>query len=148
MSTFFAFLHHAAAFVLFAVLVVEFVTLRDELTFKSARRLVAADQVYGLSSGLLLVIGILRVVYFEKGAAFYFGNPAFIAKLSLFVLVGLLSIYPTIRFLSWRPALKQGQAPQVDAGTLRKLRMIVHLELAGIVLILLCAAAMARGVGY
>jgi uncharacterized membrane protein len=36
----------------------------------------------------------------------------------------------------------------VAPATLRTLRMVVHAELAGIVVILLCAALMARGVGY
>jgi len=34
-----------------------------------------------------------------KGSAFYFGNPFFNAKMALFVLVGLISIYPTVRFI-------------------------------------------------
>lgn len=148
MSAFFAFLHHAAAFVLFAALVVEFVTIRDELTVKSARRLQVADMIFGISSGVLLVVGLLRVVYFEKGAAYYWGNWAFLAKFLLFVLVGLLSVYPTVRFLSWSKAVKQGQVPQVDAGNLRTLRRVIHVELAGVVLILLFAAMMARGIGY
>ena len=148
MSAFLAFLHHVAAFVIFAALVVEFVTLKDPLTLQSARRLLRADQIYGAAAGILLVVGLLRVFYFEKGASFYFGNPSFIAKLGLFISVGLLSIYPTIRFLSWRSALKQGQVPAVDPRVLRLLRAIVHGELAGLVLILLFAALMARGIGY
>ena len=56
---------------------------------------------------MLLVVGLLRVYYFEKGAAFYFGNAFFIAKLALFIVVGLLSIYPTLEFSAWRKALKQ-----------------------------------------
>lgn len=148
MSASFAFLHHVAAFVLFAAIVVEFVTLKDPLTLQSARRLLRADAVYGMSAGLLLAIGLIRVIYLEKGAAFYFGNWTFDVKLGLFILVGLLSVVPTIRFMSWRAALRQGQAPAVDAATLRRLRTIVHLELAGVVLILLFAALMARGIGY
>ena len=148
MSAFFAFLHHLAAFVLFAAIVVEFVTLKDALTLQSARRLLRADMIYGMSAGLLLAIGLVRVVYLEKGAAFYFGNWVFIAKLSLFILVGLLSVHPTIRFMSWRAAVKRGEAPQVDAGALRTMRTIVHIELAAVVLILLFAAMMARGIGY
>lgn len=148
MSTAFAFLHHAAAFVLFACLVVELVTLREELTVNGARRLLRADMVYGMSAGVLLVVGLARVVYFEKGAAYYFGNWAFLAKLGLFILVGLLSVYPTIRFMSWRKAVRQSQVPQVDAAALRTLRRIVHLEVAAAMLILLFAAMMARGAGY
>jgi putative membrane protein len=35
--------------------------------------------------------------------------------------------------------------PAVTAGKLKRVRMIVHIELAAIVLILLCAAIMAKG---
>lgn len=147
MAAFLAFLHHVAAFTLVAALAVEFVLLRDALTLRSARRLLAADAIVGASAGILLVAGLLRVFYFEKGAAYYFHNTAFIAKISLFVAVALLSIHPTVRFLSWRSALKRGQAPAVDAPKLRLIRSLIHWELAGVVLILLCAALMAKGIG-
>lgn len=148
MSAFFAFLHHVAAFALVAAVVVELVLIRDEMTAKSARRLQLADMVFGISAGSVLAVGLLRVFYFEKGAAYYFHSAPFIAKLALFALIGLLSIYPTVKFLSWRQAVKQGQAPSVDAGTLRAIRAVIHLELAGVVLLILCAALMARGIGY
>jgi putative membrane protein len=144
MSAFFAFLHHVAAFALVAAVAVEFVLIRDDLNAKTVRRLQLADMVLGISAGVVLVVGLLRVFYFEKGASFYFHSASFIAKLALFVLVALLSIYPTVKFLSW----KKGEAPSVGAGTLRALRMLIHLELAGIVLILLFAALMARGIGF
>lgn len=102
MTSLFAFLHHAAAFTLVAALVVEFVLIRGELDATTARRLARADMVFGISAGVLLVAGLLRVFYFEKGAAYYFHSATFIAKLALFVLIALLSIYPTIRFISWR----------------------------------------------
>ena len=95
----------------------------------------------------LIVVGFLRVFYFEKGATYYFHTWTFIAKLSLFIIIGVVSIIPTIAFLSWRKAVKQGQVPNVDAQRMRSLRSIIHLELAGVVLILLMAALMAKGVG-
>jgi putative membrane protein len=144
MSAFLAFLHHLAAFTLVAAIAVEFVLIRQELTAATALRLKLADLLLGLSAGALLAIGLLRVFYFEKGAAYYFNNAAFLAKLALFVLVGLLSIYPTMKFIKW----KLGEAPVVDAGTLRVLRRLIHLELAGVVFILLFATLMARGTGY
>ena len=108
MVSLFAFLHHLAAFTLVGALTVEFVLIKDELTIHSARKLVYTDLVFGASAGIMLVVGLLRVFYFEKGASYYFHSLPFIAKLSLFALVGLLSIYPTLTFLSWREALKQG----------------------------------------
>jgi putative membrane protein len=145
MTTLFAFLHHVAAFTLVGALAIEFVLLRGELTLATARKLPIVDMILGIAAGVLFVVGLARVFWFEKGAAYYFASHAFRTKLSLFVILGLLSIIPTIEFLSWRKAVKQGQMPDVAARKLRTVRMIIHAELAAVVVILLCAAIMARG---
>lgn len=147
MSVFFAFLHHLAAFGLVAALALELISLSDELTIERARRLLRIDMMYGVCAVALLVVGLVRVFLLEKGAAFYFQNGAFHAKLTLFVLVGLLSIYPTREFLGWRKALQRNQRPFVEPARLRRIRNVLRIELAGIALIILCAALMARGVG-
>jgi len=145
MSTLFAFLHHLAAFTLVSAIAVEFVLIRQELTASTARKLLAADVVYGIAAGALLVIGLLRVFYFEKGPAYYFSSHAFMAKLSVFIVVGLLSAIPTIEFMSWRKALKAGQVPTPSERKITMIRKLLHGELIGVVIILLCAAVMARG---
>jgi putative membrane protein len=147
MAPLFAFLHHLAAFSLFAALVVEFVLLRDALTLNSARKILLADMILGIAAASIFIVGLGRVFHFEKGAYYYFHNWPFIAKLSLFVLLAVASIVPTREFLSWRSAVKKGQLPVVEAPRLRSIRTIIHLELVGIVVILLCAALMAKGVG-
>ena len=147
MPALFAFVHHAAAFALVSALVIELVLLRTELTLSTARILQKADMALGISAGVLLAVGLMRVVYLEKGAAYYFHNAAFLGKLSLFVALALLSIYPTVVFLSWKKSLDEGRLPPAPAARLRTLRRIVHLELVGVALILLCAALMARGIG-
>ena len=148
MTPFFAFLHHLAAFALVAALAVEFVLIRGELNLGTARKLQRIDMVFGLSSGVVLVVGLLRVFYFEKGASYYFHSAPFIAKLSLFAIVGLLSIYPTLEFASWSKSLKQGQMPALTERKIASIRSVIHWELAAVVAIILCAALMARGVGY
>ena len=148
MPAVFAFLHHLAAFVLISALAIEFVLIRAQLTVRNARTLLIVDSVFGASAGLILIVGFLRVFYFEKGASYYFHSIPFIAKLSLFVLIGLLSIYPTLQFLSWRASLKQSVAPVPKPATLRTIRIVLHAEFAGLVVLILCAAMMARGIGY
>ncbi|MFC6633135.1 DUF2214 family protein [Microbulbifer taiwanensis] len=147
MPTLLAFLHHLTAFALVAAIAIELVLLGQKFTLESARKLQAVDRVLGISAGLLLVVGLLRVFYFEKGAAYYFHNGAFHAKLTLFFLAALLSIYPTVRFIRWNKSLKQGQLPDVSDGQWKLMRRVVHIELAAIVGILLCAAMMAKGIG-
>ena len=148
MSALFAFLHHAAAFALVGALAVEFVLIRDDLTVRRARSLQLADVTIAASATIVLVVGFLRVFYFEKGSSYYFHSAPFLAKVGLFVLVALLSIYPTVEFLSWSKSLKQGQVPAVSPGKLRTIRRIIHWELVGVGVLILCAALMARGVGF
>jgi putative membrane protein len=145
MSTLFAFLHHLAAFTLVAALAVEFTLIRQELTLWSARRLQVTDMVLGIAAGFLLIVGLCRVFFFEKGSDYYFHSHAFLAKFSIFILVGLLSIIPTVEFLSWNKPLRDGRVPDVSARKLRLVTSVIHGELLAIALILLCAAIMARG---
>ena len=144
MTTLFAFLHHLCAFTLVGALAVEFILIGQELSLATAKRLVKTDAVLGMAAGALLAVGLCRVFFFEKGETYYFHNHAFLTKLSVFIAVAALSIIPTIEFLSWRDALKAGQVPAVSAAKLGLLKKIIHGEMAAIVIILLCAAIMAR----
>ena len=94
-----------------ALLTVELVLLRFDLTPPVARTILRMDAAYGIAALVLLVVGLSRVFFTEKGAAYYFHSGTFIAKLTLFVIVGLVSIYPTMQFLRWRPALREQRAP-------------------------------------
>lgn len=147
MSALLAFLHHLAAFALVAALAVEFVLMREPLTATLARRLALADAVFGASAGLVLGVGITRAVWFEKGMDYYLHSAPFIAKLALFLAVGLSSIRPTLTFLAWNRSAREGGVPVAYAATVRRIRTTLHLELAGVAAIVLCAALMARGVG-
>ena len=143
-----AFVHHLAAFAIAATLVVELVTLRGELTVASARRLLNVDRFYGIAAVAIIVVGIARVIWFEKGATYYLHSAPFIAKMILFAAIGLLSIRPTMTFLSWREALAENRVPVLASDKQRALRSIVHIELALLAVLILCAALMAKGVGF
>ena len=143
-----AFLHHVAAFLVVATLMVELVLLKGELTLPSARSVVRMDMVYGIAATVLLIVGFVRVFYTEKGEAYYFASGTFLGKLALFIIVGLLSIYPTVKFLGWRKALREQRLPDFDAGTRRRVRMLIHIELTLIFVIILLAIMMARGIGF
>lgn len=134
-----ALLHHLAAFTLVAALVAEHLLFDRRIQAPAARRLQAVDAVYGLSAGVLLVAGLLRVSYFEKGAQYYFGNPFFLVKLALFVAVALLSIYPTVSFLSWRRKL------EVTPAQATWIPRLLRAQLLLIPVILFCAVLMAKG---
>ena len=146
-SALMAFLHHLAAFTVVGALAAEVVLFKPPLTVAQARRVQRADQVFGAAATVLLVVGLLRVVYFEKGAAYYFSNGFFLAKFTLFILAFLISIYPTVLFISWNKTLKQGEVPAIAPRAATQARMCMMLELTAILGILLCAPFMARGIG-
>jgi len=140
-------LHHIFAFTLTACLIYEFVAFRKGLTVAEARRIQRVDLVYGISAGLLIAVGLLRVFFFEKGSNYYFHNYVFWTKMTLFVIVGLLSIYPTIRYIKWNPLLAENKSPEVPEQEFKNIRLLLWLEIAAIILILFAAPMMARGIG-
>jgi putative membrane protein len=146
-SAIMAFLHHLAAFTLVGTLIYEHTAFRKDITFAEARRLQRMDLVYGISAGFVLIVGLLRVFYFEKGAPFYAQNLFFWTKMAGFALVALLSIYPTIRFLSWNKFFAKNQVPEISDQDAARIKLILRLELVAIAVILLSAALMARGIG-
>jgi len=112
----FAFLHHVAAFTLVSALAVELVLIRQELTLAIARKLPAVDAVLGASAGFLLIVGLLRVFYFEKGADYYFHSHAFMTKFTGFIAVALLSIIPTANSCHGARLRKKGRCPLSASG--------------------------------
>jgi putative membrane protein len=142
-----AFLHHLLAFALTACLVCEFIAYRRNMRLAEIQRIQRVDLIYGISAGLLLVIGLLRVFFFEKGVNFYMNNPFFWVKMMAFILVGLLSIDPTIRYIRWNRTLRRNEVPEISEPEYRRTRMLLSLEVIGIAVILLAASMMARGVG-
>lgn len=146
-SAIMAFLHHLAAFTLGGVLIYEHTAFRKDMTLAEARRLQRMDMIYGISAAILLVVGLLRVFNFEKGASFYAQNWFFWTKMIGFALASLVSIYPTVRFVSWNKSFAKNQAPEISDLEFARIKLILRLELLGIVIIIFSAAMMAPGVG-
>ena len=121
-----AFGHFIAIFAMISALVLELVLIKEALSVETARRIQRADRALGLSAVLLLVLGFLRVVYFEKGADYYFANSYFQIKLGLFIIAALISIYPTVQFFRWNRVLRQQQAPELSASEIGRLKKIIH----------------------
>lgn len=142
-----AFLHHLFAFTLVACLVYEFIAYRRKMGMAEITRIQRVDLAYGISAGVLLVVGLLRVFFFEKGVNFYIHNPFFWTKMAAFLLVGLLSIDPTIRYIRWNRALGRIEIPEISEAEYKRTRLLLWLEVVGIAVILLAAPLMARGVG-
>lgn len=147
MSTFFVFWHHLAALTVMVCALISLVQLRQPLDLNRARLLRGTDMVNGIAATLVLAVGLVRVFYFEKGAAYYFHSAPFIAKLTLYGLASLLSLVPTLEILRWRVPLKLGLLPSVSTPQLARMRRVAHWQLACVLAMALCATLAARGIG-
>jgi putative membrane protein len=143
-----AILHHLAIVSLIVLLAFEFALLRPGMTPEDLVRVVKIDAAYGASAGLVIVIGICRVIWGIKGASFYLSNPWFWAKMASFATIGILSIPPTLALLRWRKASRQDAGFLPPAADLTRLRAYLHAEVALLALVVGFAAAMARYGGF
>lgn len=109
-------------------------------------RLPSVDRIYGIAALAVLASGLVRIYFGTKGAAWYWHNWLLHTKLTLFVLVGLLSIVPTLRFARWRKALRSDGALPTD-DEVRRTRKLVMVQAHIVALIPLAAAFLARGFG-
>ncbi|MEG3063163.1 MAG: DUF2214 family protein [Comamonas sp.] len=94
------------------------------------RRLARLDLIYGIAALALLLTGLARLYWGTKGVSWYVSQPLFHVKVTLFVLVALLSIKPSLTFRRWLRGLAAGQAlpdAQDVAGTRRWIMVQAHL---------------------
>ena len=123
-------------------LVAEHLLLKPQLTRAEIKRLFTIDGIYGF--GALLVLGCGLAMWFGhfKPAAYYTENCLFHIKLTLFVIMGILSIWPT-RFL-----FKQRKGnPEELVDVPKKLVMFLRVELLIVFIMPLLGVLVARGVG-
>jgi putative membrane protein len=66
-------------------------------------------------------------------------------KLTLFIIIAGLSIFPTIRILKWRKQINRGEEPDVNEKGVKKLLMFIRIELLLAAIIPLLAVLIARG---
>jgi len=143
----FAFLHFAAAFGIVAAIVYQRLTFNRNLGWRDACMMQRSDRWYGIFAGMILAVGLCRVYFFEKGSEFYFSSPFFRVKLALFLSIGLISIYPTVTYLSWRKDTAHNRPPVISDRQFAAISAILNLELILLLALMLSASLMAKGIG-
>lgn len=138
-----SYVHIIAIIVVFSSLLIEISYLNDKMTIQSVRTLTKADMFFGISAVVTVISGILRMLYFGKGIEFYLSNPLFIIKLSTFIGIGLLSIYPTITFIR----AKKTKQKIMFIKHFKTIKMILIFELALLFLIPFLAILVTNGLG-
>jgi len=142
-----AHLHYFTIALLLGLLLAEFAQLRQQLSPRRGWALLFTDLAYGVSAGLVLTTGLIRLIWFGKGLDYYLMNSFFYLKMGLFLLVSMLSILPTFVFLGWRASLRAGESPRLDRRRLLQLRLTMAVELLALLGMVAAAALMARGHG-
>jgi putative membrane protein len=140
-------LHFIGAFGVIATVFAEWIIFNPTPTFAEARRLQRCDAWYGLSALVVMVAGGLRVFFFEKGSAFYLGNPVFHLKMALFLGIAALSIYPTVVFIRWRKATRNNAAPTMTTEQASRIALLLRLEMVLLAAMIVAASVMAKGIG-
>lgn len=143
-----AYFHYLGFMLAFASLTVEAFNLKKEMTLEEAKRVSFADAAYGIAATIILITGVLRVLYFGKGTDYYLNNPFFLAKMGVFILVSLFSLYPTFTFISWIKDIQNGKIPDLEIAQVNRLSWLIKGELVGFTVLPLLAAIMARISGW
>jgi putative membrane protein len=137
--------HFLCIFLLASLLAGEVVLLRKRLPGAMLRQLQMLDRWYGISAGLVIITGLLLVFFGLKGAAYYAHNPVFWTKMGLFVVVALLSIFPTLAYLSWESRRTADGSVVLEDAEFGRIRGFLWGQVAVFAFIPLCAALMANG---
>ncbi|HWK68493.1 MAG TPA: DUF2214 family protein [Rhizobiaceae bacterium] len=143
-----AVLHHFAVFLLAAALAAELALVRPGLAGANLALVGRLDAAYGALAGLIVLIGIGRVIFGLKGWEYYVYYWAFWAKMAAFVGVGLLSARPTKQILLWRKQAAEASDYIVSKAEIPAVRRFLAAEAAVLAFVLVFAAVMARGIGY
>lgn len=114
--------HHLAVFLLVAILAAEFALLRPGLGGSRVTQLARLDAAYGGVATLVILVGVLRVIFGASGWEHYVGNHAFWSKMAAFLVMGLLTIPPTLAIRRWAKAGKGDAAYAVPDGEVAKNR--------------------------
>lgn len=142
-----AFLHISAILALVVFITSEAAICRPEwMSPAIVDRLVTVDRIYGIAALAVLATGLARIYLGAKGSGWYWSNWLLHLKFGMFILVALMSIVPTLRFLRWRKTLRQGGGLPA-AAEVRATRKLVMVQAHIIPLVPLAAVFLARGFG-
>jgi putative membrane protein len=118
----------------------------DWLNAKVVERLAKVDMIYGMAAVAVLLTGLARTYWGAKGMGWYWSNPLLHIKVTLFVVIGLISIKPTITFARWKRELRAtGKLP--DEAQIKSARKLVMVQAHLLPFIPLAAVFLARGFG-
>ena len=113
---------------------------------RSIRHALVADTWWGAAAGIWIGTGLLRAFGgFEKGADYYLHSHAFLGKMAILLVILMLEIGPMVTLIRWRMQLRRGETP--DPAAARGIARVSQVQVVLVILMVLAATAMARGLG-
>ena len=136
---FFRYLHFIGIMSLAATLVAQHLIISSEMTKQQLKKVAFLDLIYIISAVLTLIGGLALWLWVGKDASFYSTNWVFHLKLSIFVLIVLLAIYPTMFFRKSKNSTAEIiKLPKV-------IIMLIRMQLALIFIMPFIGALIAKG---
>lgn len=131
---------------IFCTLVAQLTLIQEKISWKTLKKLSAIDGIYGLAALLVVGTGLLNWMVFGKGGTYYTNNTLFITKISLFIVVGLLSMYPSVMIARTKKRNKKDPPLEITFKNALKIKKLIVLELIIMSVIPLLAELMANGI--
>lgn len=132
--------HFLGILAIAASLVAEHLLIAPTLTRREIRRLAIVDGIYGAGALLALGCGLLLWFGVGKPAEYYTANGLFHVKVTLFVIMGVLSLWPTMFFL------REGKGdPDEAVAVPKRLVMFLRIELLIVFILPLLGSLVAWG---
>ena len=135
------YIHFIGIILLSSSLVSEHLLIRPSLDKASFKRLAIIDSIYGLSAVITLVAGLLLWFAVGKPASFYTSNPVFHIKMTLFIVIGIISIFPTLFFRKNRKSIDN------EIAMPKYIVLLIRIQLTGLIIMPLLGVFVGRGVG-
>ena len=148
MQIFLAYFHILLIMLTMGALISEHLLIKPKMKADQIRSLATLDLIYGITATLILITGLLRFFLYDKGTSYYLSNPLFHIKITLFLIIGLLSLYPTMQYLRWRKQIAADAEFNPHPKVVSRITMILRIELLLFAVIPLLAVMMARGMGF
>lgn len=135
------YLHFIGIFIIASALFTEHMLIKPEMLGVEIKKIAKIDLIYGISAIIILVAGLLLWFWVGIPAVVYTRNFLFHIKLTLFLILGILSIFPSIFFMKHR------KKEETQIIVPKAVFLLIRIELFILFLIPLLAVLMSRGYG-
>jgi putative membrane protein len=134
-------MHFIGIIILSSALVSELLLLSVYKSATKLKRLAIVDAIFGFGALLVFTAGMLLLFVVGKPTLFYVENWVFNLKVTLFLTIAALSIYPTVFYIRNR------NKNSLEVIIPKSIIVAVRIQLTLLLFIPLCAVFMARGYG-